>query len=150
MGDSGAGLVLERHDGQTLLAGELEVGEGPVHSLLGDCGFHQRFVLAEVPVVQDRGGGHAAGALPRAFLETTDLPFREASNIRRLAADDDTETAWLLEVSVLLQIAVSKTCARHGRGAPAGNRIAGGVDRTSVAGIVYTLPPVLEQGQSAD
>jgi hypothetical protein len=42
----------------------------------------------------------------RAFLETTDLPFREASNIRRLAADDDTETARLLEVSVLLQIAV--------------------------------------------
>jgi hypothetical protein len=57
------------------------------------------------------------GQLTRAFLETTDLPFREASNIRRLAADDDTETAWLLEVSVLLQIAVCQTLA--------GNRLGG-------------------------
>ena len=48
----------------------------------------------------------------RAFLETTDLPFREASNIRRLAADDDTETARLLEVSVLLQIAVGKRVSK--------------------------------------
>ncbi len=60
----GLALVLERHDGQTFLAGELEIGEGFVYPLPRDFSLDQGFVIAEVHVVHERRRGQGAGAVP--------------------------------------------------------------------------------------